>query len=417
MVFRLHNFVYKVGEINGTIYDSRNNQWYALDKGANYIVDCFENNEEIENIEADKNSIKHFLDCLKEKGLGDYYDQKIHVEKILPFAPIIIDNSFLLINLFVQFTKECDLTCSFCNSSRKNFWQPCRSCVTDNDSAGTLNQEHLSSYIAAIERYNPRHVIIKGGNPFFRCKNQLFEFLDKVDKKNNFDVTIIWNGLSVTEQDIRRLKGYHTSILVNIVFMGACEEDYIALGLEKSIFEKQIDFLNLLEQLNYSYMLTVNYRKEIKSSLEQIDAYFTNQRKIKPIICEYFEDQNQLLSASDMRRKLHSTINEIDFYSRRKYNPCLFGTISVSMDGTITPCPGMRNKVGALSAKGICSTDISLKESYWKKTKNDTKCQKCGLKYLCFDCTSTDIDYAQHCISNTEVLIKNNEIIKLISLS
>lgn len=47
-VFRLHNYVYKIGRSNSMLYNSANNQWYMLDEKCNEILDLCENNTEIE---------------------------------------------------------------------------------------------------------------------------------------------------------------------------------------------------------------------------------------------------------------------------------------------------------------------------------------------------------------------------------
>lgn len=102
MFFRLHNYVYKIGRSNSMLYNSANNQWYMLDEKCNEILDLCENNIEIEKIDVEHNIVSHYLSDLSKKGLGTYYTTPIHIDRILPFAPMIIDDNFMLINLYIE---------------------------------------------------------------------------------------------------------------------------------------------------------------------------------------------------------------------------------------------------------------------------------------------------------------------------
>ncbi|WP_010479487.1 SPASM domain-containing protein [Thermococcus zilligii] len=88
------------------------------------------------------------------------------------------------------------------------------------------------------------------------------------------------------------------------------------------------------------------------------------------------------------------------------YHDCLAGTIAVSADGYITPCPLLRNFVVGDVRKGDLRgirKKKKLKE-FWKMTKDKIEgCSACPLRYLCHDCRALEyqatgeIDGLEYC--------------------
>jgi len=381
-----------------------------LDEICSKILNLCEKNIEVENLEFDHYIIDNYLGDLSQKGLGSFYDTKVHVEKILPFAPMVIDDKFILINLFIEFANACNEECHYCGKDESKLWQSCRSCVMGDRKKGELNLELVSSYMQMVKKYKPLNIIIRGGNPFFKDKELLFHFLNKIDKHTNSRITIVSNGMNINEDDIIRLKTYQNEIILNIVYLGICEQDYVRTNANPNMLTMQNELIDILEDKKIPYLISVNISDRIENSLEDVDSYFNKHRGKTPIICEYFSDKKGLFSSKESRRKLNGTLNEIDFYSRRKYNPCLFGTMSIGISQEITPCPGINRNVGALHPDGTCNIDIELRESYWKLTKDDNKnCKICGLKYMCTDCIALDLDYSQGC-TFYDYIMENNSI-------
>ncbi|WP_033164060.1 4Fe-4S cluster-binding domain-containing protein [Clostridium sp. KNHs205] len=387
MYFRLNSNVYKVGEFNSTLYDAKSNKWYQVDKDGGMILDLCEKNICIQDFDMNTEHVYKFLDKLKIQGLGKYYKNTIHIDKILPYAPVLVDKQFLLTNLYIEYTDSCNLNCNICNS-KKTHWKNCRSCILHNDSQQVTNNSIRESYISFISKYRPLNVIIRGGNPFYNDKEMFFAFLEDLDNKHKCNITIIWNGLELSENDMERLLHLKSKIIFNIVFMGISSHDYDVIGLDFDIFIEQYKMLAMFDNNKINYMITVNYQKNMKSSLSEIDHYFISNVGRKPMICEVIDDSEKIESSTFDRKLFVPTFNEIDFYSRRKFNPCLYGALSINCDGSLSPCPGITHKVGEVYEDGSCNINIDLKEIYWKKTKNSSNiCKNCGLKYICFDCS------------------------------
>ena len=92
--------------------------------------------------------------------------------------------------------------------------------------------------------------------------------------------------------------------------------------------------------------------------------------------------------------------------SVEKYHDCLAGTIAVTADGYLLPCPLLRNYVIVdLKEKSLRSALRKKRlRDFWKMTKDSIpSCFKCPFKYLCHDCRALEyqatgeIDGMEYC--------------------
>ena len=122
------------------------------------------------------------------------------------------------------------------------------------------------------------------------------------------------------------------------------------------------------EELDELHTLTVNFTGEIYVDV----LYPGSARRL---------DFNVI----DLRRVLNPT-NE-------KYHDCLAGTIAVTADGYLLPCPLLRNYVVVdLRESGLKEALRKKKlRRFWKMTKDTIPaCSKCPFRYLCHDCRALE---------------------------
>ena len=89
-----------------------------------------------------------------------------------------------------------------------------------------------------------------------------------------------------------------------------------------------------------------------------------------------------------------------------KYHDCLAGTIAVTPEGYLLPCPLLRNYVVVDLTKDSIKTALRKKKlrSFWNMSKDSIpSCSKCPFKYLCHDCRALEyqatgeIDGMEYC--------------------
>ncbi|WP_088857206.1 SPASM domain-containing protein [Thermococcus profundus] len=77
-----------------------------------------------------------------------------------------------------------------------------------------------------------------------------------------------------------------------------------------------------------------------------------------------------------------------------KYHDCLAGTVAVTGDGYITPCPLLRNfAAGDVRDKGLKWTVNKTRKirKFWTLTKDSVEgCSSCPFRYLCHDCRAIE---------------------------
>lgn len=89
-----------------------------------------------------------------------------------------------------------------------------------------------------------------------------------------------------------------------------------------------------------------------------------------------------------------------------KYHDCLAGTVAVTADGYVLPCPLLRNHiVGDLKKEGLKKiTRRKRLRAFWRMTKDHIPaCSSCPFKYICHDCRALEyqatgeIDGIEYC--------------------
>ena len=87
-------------------------------------------------------------------------------------------------------------------------------------------------------------------------------------------------------------------------------------------------------------------------------------------------------------------LRKINNPTTSKYHDCLAGTVAVSADGFVLPCPLLRNlvvgDVREKSFKWIVGRSKKLRE-FWTMTKDKVDgCSTCPLRYICHDCRALE---------------------------
>ncbi|AIU69238.1 Fe-S oxidoreductase [Thermococcus eurythermalis] len=93
--------------------------------------------------------------------------------------------------------------------------------------------------------------------------------------------------------------------------------------------------------------------------------------------------------------------------SAEKYHDCLSGTVAVTADGYVLPCPLLRNYVAGDLTRMTLKETLRKKRlrSFWRMTKdNIPTCATCPFKYICHDCRALEyqatgeIDGMEYCL-------------------
>lgn len=410
MYFRLNSDVYLLGEKNPTIYNSKENSWYALQQHTKEIIEMLERNICIEKVESNLGSIKELLNYLVDSNLGNYYDKKTHIEKYLPNNPLtkrILRGTYK--RVFVQLTNECDVDCNFCSSKESYFWQGCMSCSLKKKNSE--NMLPIFKLIDLLEKLGMEELIIRGGNPLLN-REDLYKVLCWIEKRTE-RITIILPGTKWTEEDLYYFNRIRNRIRIIIVMVGIDKEAYEARGISEKVFNAQSELIKKLKELGISYSIAINYDQDTKEIPDQLLKQVVPKYGKAPILCEKVAiNQSFAIEKSQFYNRISYTANKSDFYSRGIFNKCLYGTISIDIEGNVAPCPMINyDVVGKIGKDNLIEIKSNHLNQWWGMTRTTDKiCSECGLKYLCISCSAIE----QNPLVKTRIcksLILDNNII------
>lgn len=204
--------------------------------------------------------------------------------------------------------------------------------------------------------------------------------------------------------------------------------DNVETLLALSVFASELEFpevyaVVLFEDLDrVTSVEGVNFIAELsypEHTLDELSAYPWLYGALVTITPEDFS--TSLLSGSfkgdiyvdvlfpGSARRLNFNVIEL----RRIYNPsteryhdCLSGTVAVTADGYVLPCPLLRNYVAGDLTRMTLKETLRKKRlrSFWRMTKdNIPTCATCPFKYICHDCRALEyqatgeIDGIEYC--------------------
>ena len=174
MFFRLNAFAFLVaGEKDYSIYDMKNNFIYMLNREAGMLIKRLENNVDLDTLkeyEKHKNVCMDFLGMLAQKGLGDFFENEVHIEKFRFNAPIqkkgMLEPVPQYVKCYLEISNECNLKCSFCGKSKYINWLGCQSCFRNqNHQEASIKYDKL---VSELEEIGVKELILGGREPF--CK-------------------------------------------------------------------------------------------------------------------------------------------------------------------------------------------------------------------------------------------------------
>lgn len=150
---------------------------------------------------------------------------------------------------------------------------------------------------------------------------------------------------------------------------------YIELTINSNLFEKQ-ELITLLNKNVRVYIIWIYGSKED----ELIES---NHQKI------IFSKAKNINSKSCGKISPTYFFSDITMFSLNKnVNSCLYGKISLDVNGNIKNCPSLNNSFGDIRNNSI--NDVLLNEDFkelWNINKDQINvCKDCEFRYICSDC-------------------------------
>lgn len=355
MFFRLNAFAFLVaGEKDYSIYDMKNNFIYMLNREAGMLIKRLENNVDLDTLkeyEKHKNVCMDFLGMLAQKGLGDFFENEVHIEKFRFNAPIqkkgMLEPVPQYVKCYLEISNECNLKCSFCGKSKYINWLGCQSCFRNqNHQEASIKYDKL---VSELEEIGVKELILGGREPF--CKSEVIYKLIEQCKKNSRINLIITTPGSVEANEILKVSSLYEKIKLNIVVFATRRfSEFLSEEMQEFI-RKQEKLFSVLHKNNIPYSVTLQIYDKNRNYAEAIIRDIKTELGITPMIADIVDmEKREKLTHIGMNQKMLSQYrNPREFYLRKSYNPCLYGVFSIDLFGNVNPCPGIHKALGNIT--------------------------------------------------------------------
>ncbi len=362
MHFRLNPECYFIRGIRcGAIFDLIDTKIYALNQQETDIVTSCEKNE---LISADEK----FLRELKKLRLGNFYPQRLYVQKLRMGQGIkkskyaAIHEPQELHRVFLEINNSCNRDCWFCGYHGIKRSLGCIGCNKWRGNAQSLDMERCRKIIDELRDLDCRDLHITGG-----------------------DLTLTWDKAMGV---LNYAEGKFRNIYITL-HQQSISSDILNDLANKAQIIVQTDDLNSMQSKESTTLMVV--KPEDGEKVRNIEE----KNIIKSLA---IKDLDTLSKAKDMpmlsKLKI-SPINMSKFLSNLEYHPCLGRTLSICYDGNVIPCPMMRDhsfgNVSNVELSAVLEKKWDNIDKFWKLNLDEIdKCTGCEFRYVCFDCRALE---------------------------
>lgn len=355
MYFRLNPECYFIEGVNsGAIYDLIEGNIISLDKQESIIIKNCEKNEL-----ANENDL--FLQILRKRCLGNFYKEKVYIEKMRVGSPIMEYRPNLppvISRVFLEINNRCNKSCKYCGYYGINKSQGCFGCNKWNEKGKELSINQWKKIIDDLADLGCHSIIITGG-----------------------DLTLDWD---------------RTIEIINYIG-DKIPKQYIILNYE-NLFKEIIEFLqekvtpiiqiinleNISDNFYYYFINTGKYNPQQGNSFENV------------MYGVVFEENWEDIFHKSTNSKMNIVKTDVyRFFHLGKMHPCLGNTLTISWKGDIFICPMLRERsLGNINESRIFEIFYHKGEEIekiWKTTLNSlNKCKYCEFRYSCNDCRAIE---------------------------
>lgn len=388
MYFKLNSYVYIVpSNSKGCIYDLKSGKVYTVSKKLCDQMISLEQNIPIEENDIDRTE----LDKLVKLELGEYYDQNVYVDKIRYGCSRSMKNMMFqknrIYSLFLQIENNCNMDCSFCDEFSYNRVTGCRK-YSDKK---LISLDQYKKILLDAKKLGCVSLSLLGGEPLLQ-KEFVKDILKYAEYLGYRDIYLYTNAFLLDEKFIVENKNIHY-----IIQSVAMEQEMLdQIDNNKNDIKKFMHILQVLHDKEAKFIVYINLIEKNYQLRERMREFFEQYKPIK-ILYKYIyqetedEEFNKQLICNPFTENMR--IDDKQFFHNLDKHPCLFGKITVFLNGDIGVCPMMReDTISNIFEESLSQVLIQKKqEKYWYlKVDQIEKCGQCSMRYACFDCRAIE---------------------------
>lgn len=355
--------------LDGNVYDFKDKCALIIE----YLHKGYSINETKNICDVSFNLIQKLINDLTEANLGSVINKK-YTSADLIYPPHWLDlisfKSGININrITIVFGTSCNNDCYFCNNKNYLLTSNCFGCYK-NISKSEIDNKEILKFLDKVRYIGYNEVNLVGGDIFYDNSflKDLLSFIYK-----NSKINIFWGGSKLSCEALKLIKKFKINLFVQIIDSRIKNPEFVNL-------------LNILKSNDIPVsLIIVSDNCKILNDYQKIKVHFNGY--IKNL---YFNIAFKITQQNDFKKYFMESLprTSIDDYLHKKmHNSCLYGSISLQLNGNITACPKMVNP----AMETIKNINSAFHESnynkFWNLNKDKIKsCEGCKFRYVCNDC-------------------------------
>jgi radical SAM protein with 4Fe4S-binding SPASM domain len=371
--------------INGfALYDLVGGDIFTINHKLGTILEITEKGstveETAERTQLDLKDILEELDNLVQQKRGNFYNSRVYIEKY-KFSQVYVRPPISTTGIqrcFIELPGSCRSKCSFCETP--SLFQ-CNKCTKISTKP---NLTLIKDFLHRIIQMNCRSLVFHGGDPLSEL-HQLTLITDWCRKHSyEGEICVVTNGTQLNN-DIWEV--FSRNKITPIIPLFSINP----LITEKKLYE----ICSIAQQKNIATIFTmVMVESNPDSSTYKKFITRLNPQNVWPAVV-YDNDRN----TSPIYPTLYNAVVRVDanrYYHNKWLHPCLWGTIALTADGNVLPCPHLKTEILGSMKDANCIYNIFENEDlifkYWERLclSNISKCKDCSFNHGCLDCRALE---------------------------
>ncbi|KPJ72920.1 hypothetical protein AMJ52_04595 [candidate division TA06 bacterium DG_78] len=400
---------YVKGSIRGTLYSIITGKVIHFSKVETEIVNCWLTNERVDTVESKYPKVANeLLNHLISEGLGFLYSTPVYTQPYEPNQPYYkLDESVepppVIKNVFIQLTDRCNANCLFCKNKDYYVSRGCITCLRwgqgqyrDAKTTNKLNNDNMEKLLNQLAGLETQVLSFSGGNPLMEWA----KLVDIVKKTTQYRPSIRFlvhtNGFGLNEKIAK--DAVELNIRFNFTVFSDSQEGYQKITGTGELFKLLLSAVEMCKMHQIIYAISVLVSPDSRQHYNKICQFAQNLGGASLFFSEIFpktETKNPMVSlpvGEEAGEKSFSSSDPQKFVEAKNFSKCLNGTLAVSENGMILPCPMWIESITEIPEDDIFSLFRNEKHKpFWELNKSKVStCNRCEFRFLCNDCALID---------------------------
>jgi MoaA/NifB/PqqE/SkfB family radical SAM enzyme len=326
-------YIIKKGTTDYALYDLNHGDIVSIDRELGQILELAEKGRTIieisQELHINDEKIYSILNQIIEGKIGRIYPKRIYIEKYkkgkpyhrFPFGASALQKCFVALPSF------CHIGCSACNSPAL---LPCSICSNNVHNA---NISLVFRFLERILKMNCYNIIFHGGDPISNLPQ--FMSVIKFCREHGYqgEIYVITNGTLINYEIMDMFSKFRIHPVIPLFSSALILSETQLMKISELAHQKNIDFILTLVTIESSPDVT------------KITKIANNMHPKNIWSAAIYDLDHKKNNKYPILLNTIARVTSDIYYYHNSQHPCLSGTIALSVNGDILPCPHLSTNI------------------------------------------------------------------------